>query len=404
VTLAVSQGELERQVNVRSSDEMGQVGTALNNMIVQLRGLIGNLEQRVAERTRDMEQCSTYLQASADVGKVAASILDVDLLVQQVVDLIKERFDLYYVGLFQVNETGDWAMLRAGTGEAGKAMLARGFQVQIGGESMVGWCIANQQARILQDVTGDPIRLVIPELPDTRSEVAFPMQVHGEAIGALTIEDDKTGAFNQHLIDVLQAMVDQIAVALVNARLFRQAQESLEAERRAYGEISREAWSQIVRARSDVGYLCNPQGVQIIESQWQPEMLQASQSGQIIQDDTHTVAIPITVRDHVAGVIRLRKPENADRWTGEEIALMRTLTEQLGVALESARLYQDTQRHAAREQLTGEITTRMRETLDVDTVLQTAVREIGEKLDLSDLVIRIGSAADGQPDGNGGNS
>jgi len=137
VAQAVTQEDLDRRVKVRGSDEVGQVGLALNEMTARLRELIGSLEQRVAERTRDLEKHSAYLEASSDVAQAASSILDADALVRQTIRLIQERFDLYYVSLFLVDEKEEWAALAAGTGEAGRAMLEQGYRIRVG-EGLIG--------------------------------------------------------------------------------------------------------------------------------------------------------------------------------------------------------------------------------------------------------------------------
>jgi GAF domain-containing protein len=210
-------------------------------------------------------------------------------------------------------------------------------------------------------------------------------------LGALTVQHSKSAAFDQDAVTVLQTMADQVAVALDNAAMFAQTQTALEAERRAYGEISREAWAQMLQARPDIGYVCGAQGIRAVEGQWRSELAQAAASGQIVHENGPVLAIPITIRDHVAGAIRLRKPDGALAWTGDEISLMEMLTERLGVALESARLYQDTQRRQARERAISAATSRMREPLELDAVLRTAVSEIRDALDLDELVVRLGS-------------
>jgi GAF domain-containing protein len=306
-------------------------------------------------------------------------------LIRQVVGLIRDRFELYYVGLFLVDESGEWAVLRAGTGEAGRAMLARGHRIKVG-EGMIGWSVANLQARIASKAEADAVRLVTSELPDTRSEAALPLRSRGRVLGALTVQDDVPDAFDEDIITVLQTMADQVAVALDNARLFAESQELLEAERRAYGEASREAWRQIAIARPDLGYLCDEQdAVSLVSHHWKPEMVQASQRGQVVWDGGMTLALPIKIRERVEGVIRLRKPDGAGKWTEDEIELMETLATQLSAALESARLYRDTQRRAVRDRLISDLTARMRETLDVEIVLETAVEGIGEALGLEAL-------------------
>ncbi|MBN1978635.1 MAG: HAMP domain-containing protein, partial [Anaerolineae bacterium] len=128
----VAAGNLGRAVEVGRDDEIGVLAQAFNDMTAQVRDLVSSLERRVAQRTRDLEQRTAYLEASAEVARAASSILDVDQLVQQAVELIRQRFDLYYVGLFLVDEVGEWAVLRAGTGEAGQVMLARSHRIKVG--------------------------------------------------------------------------------------------------------------------------------------------------------------------------------------------------------------------------------------------------------------------------------
>jgi GAF domain-containing protein len=182
-----------------------------------------------------------------------------------------------------------------------------------------------------------------------------------------------------------------VAVAISNAQLFEQAQESLTAERRAYGELSREAWRELLRAESELGYLSQRQDTVPAGDLWRAEMKAAIDQGAsaLGDKDSRTVAIPIKVSDQVIGVVDGRKPDGSGEWTAEEIGLLEALTEQLNVALEGARLYQDSQRRATQEQLIGEVTARMRETLDMDTVLQTAVREIGEALGIAEVEVRL---------------
>ncbi|MBN1977126.1 MAG: HAMP domain-containing protein, partial [Anaerolineae bacterium] len=128
----VAEGEMDLQAALIGPAEVVDLASAFNSMTSQLRELIGNLEERVAQRTRDLEQRTVYLEASAEVARAASSILDVDQLIQQAVELIHQRFDLYYVGLFLVDEVGQWAVLRAGTGEAGQVMLARSHRIKVG--------------------------------------------------------------------------------------------------------------------------------------------------------------------------------------------------------------------------------------------------------------------------------
>jgi GAF domain-containing protein len=377
-------------------------------------------------RTYDLERRSVQLTASAEVSRAVISILETDQLIRQVVELIRERFDLYYVGLFLVDAAREWAVLRAGTGEAGQAMLGRGHRIKIG-EGMVGWSIARAQARVALEAGRDAVRLATAELPDTRSEAALPLRSRGQVIGALTVQSIESGAFDQDTITALQTMADQVAVALDNARLFTESQAALEAERRIYGEAGRQAWAELLRTRTDWGYRYAQKSIAPAKGDWRAVMRQAARTGQTVQGSPRrarslrrgrspepaaggdgagepTLAIPLKLRGQVVGVLGFRRGESDERWTTEAVTLLETLAEQLSVALESARLYQDTQRRAEYERLSGEATARMRETMDVDAVLQTAVHEMRQILDLAEVEVRMGigfapgeAAADVEP-------
>jgi GAF domain-containing protein/HAMP domain-containing protein len=400
----VAAGDLGLMARVEREDELGALAGAFNTMTGRVRQLVSGLEQRVAERTEELERRSAYMEASAEVGRAASSVLDPEQLVRQLVDLIRERFDLYYVGLFMVDQAREWAVLQAGTGEAGQVMLARGHRIRVG-EGMIGWTVANNRWRVALEAAEDEVRLVMPELPDTRSEAALPLRSRGRVLGALTVQDARPGAFDEDTIVVLQIMADQVAVALDNARLFAESQAALEAERRAYGEISREAWLQMVHARPQWGYRCDNRGVSAVATQVDPDLIRATKAGPAVRESDgagSSVAVPIPLRDQVLGVLNFRKSAEGESWTTEEVAFLRDMAEQLGQALESARLYQDTQRRAAREQAIRHVTERMRRAVDIETILQSTVTELASALGVPRAYVRLGTELDLKPgDGQG---
>jgi PAS domain S-box-containing protein len=195
--------------------------------------LIAIQTQLLHQANLKLDRRALQLQAAADVSRATGSILDPDELIHQVVELTRERFGLYYVGLYLVDQTdgsGKWAVLRAGTGETGRQMVAHGRRIEVGGDSMVGWCIANRQSRLEEDVSEESARLKNPLLTATRSKLALPLISRGQAIGAMTIQSAQPDAFADDDITTLQTMADQLANAIENARLFselKRAQEAL---------------------------------------------------------------------------------------------------------------------------------------------------------------------------------
>jgi len=168
------------------------------------------------------------LQTAAEVSKSASTILDPKELMNQTVNLIQERFNFYYVGLFLVDEVGEHAVLRSGTDEAGRQMLEAGHRLTVGGESMIGWSVTNAKARIALDVGKETIRFDNPYLPETRSEMALPLISRGQCIGALTVQSTEEAAFSEEDIVVLQTMADQLAVSIENTWLYQETVQRLE--------------------------------------------------------------------------------------------------------------------------------------------------------------------------------
>ena len=370
------------------------------------------LERQVAERTADLARRAGYLQATSEVAREAAAVLNLEQLLSQVVNLVSERFGFYHTGMFLVDASREWAELQAASSEGGRRMLARGHRLRVGIEGIVGYVTGRGEPRIALDVGEDAVHFDNPDLPETRSEMALPLKARGDTIGALDVQSEEAGAFSAEDVAVLQTLADQVAIAISNLRLFEQAQGALKAERRAYGELSRQAWAELLRTRLEWGYRYDHQAIAPAQGDWQPEMIKAAQSGVPTHRDGDTwvstprgqgdgetreqdgvgLAMPIKVREQVIGVLNFRKHEGDGPWATAEVTLLETLVEQLGTALESARLYQDTQRRAMRERLTGEITSRMRSTLDLETILQTATDEIYQALGLDRVTVRLTTA------------
>jgi GAF domain-containing protein len=380
----------------------------------ELEATRATLEQQVKLRTNELQQRSSYLQAAVEVSHATASILNPVQLMNEAVELIRTQFGLYYVGLFLLDPSNDWAILRAGTGRAGQAMIARGHRIQYGA-GMVGWSIANAQPRIAADIEKDSVRLVTAELPETRSEAAFPLRSRGKVLGAMTVQSVKPEAFGEVEISAFQSLADQLAIGLDNAQLYDESQRALREAQKATQQTSKAAWETYLRSgvnltfRYDDGQIVRlakqlPAGLkQASASQAGPAGVAALASHHDIAGDSDRLSLPIAVRDQRIGLVHFSKGSARQNWTEDELAILTTIVEQLGIALDSSRLYTETQHRAEQERLVGEITSRMRETLDVEAVLQTAAEEIYQNLNLENLVIQL-LPSDGQSDERTGES
>ncbi len=239
VARRVGAGDLDARADVEGGSEIEAVAIALNDMGVQLSHLIGALEVRVQERTRD-------LRLAAQVGQQAALILDPDELLPQIVELTKESFRLYHAHVYLLDESSETLALAAGAGDAGQAMLREKHHIPLNApRSIVARAARDNEPVIVADTTTDPNFLPNPLLPDTRSEAAFPLAVGNRVMGVLDVQSDRSDYFTADVLDVYVTLASQLAVALDNARLFREIEHTSRHEQ-ALSAIS----EQIQRANS----------------------------------------------------------------------------------------------------------------------------------------------------------
>jgi len=355
----------------------------LNESNRELQAIRISLDQRVTEQTAELSRRVLLLQAATDVSLVVSTLHDPDELLKQVVDLIRERFDLYYVGIFLLDETGRWAVLRSGTGEFGRQMLAQNHRLEVGGVSMIGQCVARNRVILAQDVGEEILRFKNPLLPDTRSEMAVPMRVAGQVVGAVTVQSMQENAFEQVYIDVVQIMADQLALAVQNAQLLAQAQRTAQALERIQQRYFAQTWDAFVEEQEIEGVLRTPEGLHSLSGELLPEVSEAIAYRQPLvrnRDGKTTLVLPIFSRGLVVGALGFSRPLTGESdeslWSQEDLLLAQTIGEQFALAADNLRLLDQTQRRAARERLVRQVADRMRAALDWDELMQTTLQEI----------------------------
>ncbi|HET7376840.1 MAG TPA: GAF domain-containing protein, partial [Anaerolineae bacterium] len=195
----------------------GQRQDVLQATYTQLQQVTTQLRQQEQTTAVELDRRTEQLRASAEVGRAAASMLDPDKLLHDVVNLIASRFNFYYAAIFLVDSNNEFAVLREATGETGRQLKERNHKLPINGTSMVSTAITTRRPRIALDVGEERIRFANPLLPNTRSEIALPLLAGDRVFGALDVQSTQEAAFDKPGAEVLQTMADQIAVALNNA-------------------------------------------------------------------------------------------------------------------------------------------------------------------------------------------
>ena len=215
----ISAGNFEIQAQVNSADEVGVLAKTFNTMTAQLGQAFTDVNRRAAE-----------LATVAEVGTATATILNTDRLLQEVVDLTKERFNLYHSHIYLLDEKGENLILTAGAGEPGRIMAAEKRSISLGQQSLVARAAREQKGVIVNDVTLAPDFLPNPLLPDTRSELVVPMIVGGKVIGVFDVQSDQVGRFADSDISIQTTLAAQVAVSLQNVRSFEQSKSQVELE------------------------------------------------------------------------------------------------------------------------------------------------------------------------------
>jgi GAF domain-containing protein/HAMP domain-containing protein len=390
----IASGDLQAQAVIKTRDEIETLATAFNLMTSQLRGFIGELENRVTERTKQLAQQNEalllrgrQLQTVADVARGITQTQELESLLNKIVTLISERFGFYHVGVFLVDEQKNYAVLRAANSEGGHRMLARHHQLQVGQIGIVGYVTAQGKPRIATDVGQDAVYFSNPDLPQTKSEMALPLSVGENIIGALDVQSTKSNAFTEEDIGLFSTLADQVAIAIYNNQLFGETSKALEEAQKVHRQYLEQQWTKEASTRLVQGYQYTPEGIRPISDEEQQEVQDALIKGEpIVMSDSQSgsapvLAVPIRVRGETIGVIHLEETSGSRTgWSPDEIETIKNVSDQIGLALENARLFEQTVRRAERERKVLEITSKIRSTTDPKAMLEIARVELQRAL------------------------
>ncbi len=338
----------------------------------ELTSLSNELEQRVRERTAKLEERARQLQAVTEVARAAASFQDLERLLTNSTRLISESFGFYHVGIFLLDDEGQHAILRAANSEGGQRMLARRHMLPVDLNSIVGYTAKTQAARIALDTGADAVYFNNPDLPETCSEMAVPLKVGTRLIGILDVQSTQKNAFSEEDIAILGTLGDQLAVAMDNTRLLTETRRALITVEQTYQRYFNQAWAQFARSLKREGYRYQDGSVLPLDEKSKEKREEVNNKS--------SLSIPLLVRGQDIGTLDILPKSEERKWSTDEIVLLEAAAERAALALESARLLEEAQKRAAREQAISEIANSLSRTSKVETILQTTVEELGRRL------------------------
>lgn len=400
-TESFAAGKLSTRAIIDRQDEIGALAKSYNQMAAQLQETIGGLEQRVAERTKELENQTLRLRAAAEIARDSTSARDLGELLERSAQLILKRFSFYHTGIFLLDHNREFAVLAASPTEAGRKMLATNHKLRVGEIGIVGRVAATGEPRITLDTGIDAVHFNNPFLPNTRSEMALPLKADNVVIGVLDIQSEEPQAFTEDDIAIMQTLADQLATAIERTRLLQEVERNLKELESAYGQYTEENWRRLAdrTQAGNKGYRFD--NIRIEALNRFPELGEKTfETGSTtISTENHqsTVAIPIKLRGQTIGVISLKLKED---YAEDTISTIELASERLASALESARLYEEARLRADREQSISRVTTAISSTSVYEEILQTTVREIGATLKDAEVSIQVISNTDLQKTGD----
>jgi GAF domain-containing protein/HAMP domain-containing protein len=393
-TNSFSQGEFDLRVDIQTGDEIEELGLAFNNLASQIQALVKDLENRVSERTSklqqqtdELEKISTIMQdraqklrAIAEVARGIISIQNLDELLPTIASVVSQEFGFYHVGIFLNDDNNKFSILRAANSEGGKRMLERGHKLAIGHTGLVGYTTYTGRARIALDTGSEAVFFNNPDLPETRSEIALPLRLGRDVIGALDVQSTQAGAFTPEDIELLSVLADQVSTAIHNARLFAETRRALEESEQIYRQYISQQWQAAIdQGISGAKY----SGYDVLPLTETVENVVP----QVMASPTE-LSIPIKLRGESIGVINVRK-NAARKWNPDEIDIAQSIADRVAIALENVRLLNDAQRRASKERVIGNIASRLSSSTNLENVFTLALEELGHIIPGAEIVVQL---------------
>ncbi|MBK9009114.1 MAG: GAF domain-containing protein [Anaerolineae bacterium] len=394
VAAEITEGHSASFVNVESEgDEIGVLIRAFNRMTTQLRGSISNLEQRIAERTLELEQQATRLRAATEISQFSAAERDLNKTLERAGHLLMSRLECSFVGIYLLEKDGAHAILASSPTKAGKSRIQQKFRLPVNYETVVGFVAKTGEARIAPDVRFSATQFSDTFLPESRSEIILALKSENKTIGVLDIHSEKEDAFRQADLSIMQIIADQLSSAIERSRLSQESSRYLSDLEQAYGRNTREGWRKFIAARQlqNRGYRFDNIRIEPFEEISGVGRKAIEQGITVSAPGASTnqeIAIPIKFRGQTIGIVQAKLREGS----GETIVTtLEQAIDRLASSLESARLYEEAQIRANREQAISQIASLIGSSSDYESILRTTAREIGNVLTDTDVIIQLAS-------------
>ena len=329
VAQKITAGDLDARAEVETTDEVGNLALTLNTMTSQLQGTLQGLEQRVADRTRNLE-------LAAEVGRAVSQVRDLNSMLKDASELILKEFDLYYVQVYLTDPSQRNLILEAGTGDVGVQLLGRGHSLPLNTGSLNGRAAVEKTSVVIPDTAQSSTFRKNPLLPETRGEMAVPLIVGNKVVGVLDMQSSVPGVLTDEILPAFEALAGQMAVAIQNANLLaetEQARAQVEAQAR---RLVREGWNEHLDAIHKPEYL----GYVFAQNSVTPL---AFGDEAPISNNKKAVSAPLAVAGEALGSLVVEMDDEASAEQTTE--LVNIVARQVAQQIENLRLLESAERY-----------------------------------------------------------
>ncbi len=355
---SLERGQLEAPLPDLPADEVGRLAQIM-------RSLVDRLVKRFGE-----------LRAAVQVSHTAMLTLDQSQMLNDVARALTTQFSYPEVRIYATDASGTRAAIQAGSGSESERLLRSGHRLPVDETTVVGTAILMAESQL--DKTG--------------TNVAIPLQSGGRVQGAIELTSRPSSVFEPEDIDLLRLIADQLAASIENARLFQQSAENLAEIEALNRRLTRQAWEEYVGTGGAIRHTLDPE-------QNYPDALallgeRTDLRAQSYEDENgrSVLVVPLVLRGQAVGTIAVTRPAG-EHWSRDEEALLESIAARMAVIAEGIRLVDESTRRAVREQRVNEVSaTLLQRATDVESVLRTALNELGGALGSDRISLRIGPA------------
>lgn len=424
-----------KAILILGSHDEDEIDTNLLDSLENLIAVLKNTLTRISF-TASAEKQAVQLRIAAEIARDIAGSLSIDDILKKSVNLVLERFGFYHASVFLMDSTGEFATIQESTGPAGEQLMRTKHRLAVGSPSLVGKASLERTPVVSNDVKNDPSYYPNPFLPETRAELVIPLIAGGQLLGLLDVQSTRRNAFENNSISTLQVLADQLAAAVMNARLFHGSQMHLSTNqslqwltsRLAGMEDVQEIFNLTVRELNQIfstnrftiytptseseveltataggGYTSLPApkaraGMGILGKVMQTKQTILVKDTSVnseytdFADEVRTVlAIPLAFSSKSVGVLFIEGQEPGTI-TEDLQEILETWSYSLSAMVENARLMEQIRKQVDRQRKINQVSASIRQSSDVQSILETTAVEVCRALHAYQTQIEINPA------------